>query len=394
MMTKRITFAQFSSAVRWKGALAPCLALCTLVLGLSGSAQGAKEASITTFDAPGAGTAAGQGTIGYEVTAAGTIMGYYIDSGNVAHGYLRSRSGAFTTLDAPGAGTSGGQGTFAYSITPAGAITGSYIDGNNEYHGFLRAKDGTFTTFEAPEACLCTGHGTFAGNINPMGTIAGQYADANIMYHGFVRSPDGAITTFDAPNAGTMAFFGTFLAITAGLNEAGAVVGYVLDANGVYHGFVRARDGNITTFDAPGADTTPFDFNGTLVGSINPGGATAGIYYDVNSVVHSFLRASDGTFVTFDAPGAGTTPFSFPAQGTFANNLNPASTITGDYVDANSVSHGYVRATNGVITTFDAPGAGTGAGQGTTPTYNDPSGGITGYYIDASGVNHGFLRTN
>jgi hypothetical protein len=370
------------------------VALCTLVLGLSGSAQGAKEAIITTFDAPGAGTAAGQGTIGYEVTAAGTIIGYYIDSGNVAHGYLRSRSGAFTTFDAPGAGTSAGQGTFAYSITPAGAIAGSYIDGNNEYHGFLRAKDGTFTRFEAPEACLCTGHGTFAGNINPMGTIAGQYADANIMYHGFVRSPDGAITAFDAPNAGTMAFFGTFLAITAGLNEAGAVVGDVLDANGVYHGFVRARDGNITTFDAPGADTTAFDFNGTFVGSINPGGATAGIYYDVNSVVHSFLRASDGTFVTFDAPGAGTTPFSFPAQGTFANNLNPASPITGDYVDANSASHGYVRATNGVITTFDAPGAGTGAGQGTTPTYNDPSGGIAGYYIDASGVNHGFLRTN
>jgi hypothetical protein len=40
-----------------------------------------------------------------------------------------------------------------------------------------------------------------------------------------------------------------------------------------------------------------------------------------------------------------------------------------------NVAHGFVRAPNGVITTFDAPGAGTGAGQGTFPGQNDPSGG-------------------
>jgi len=40
-----------------------------------------------------------------------------------------------------------------------------------------------------------------------------------------------------------------------------------------------------------------------------------------------------------------------------------------------NVAHGFVRAPNGVITTFDAPGAGTGAGQGTFPDQNDPSGG-------------------
>jgi hypothetical protein len=39
-----------------------------------------------------------------------------------------------------------------------------------------------------------------------------------------------------------------------------------------------------------------------------------------------------------------------------------------------NVAHGFVRAPNGVITTFDAPGAGTGAGQGTFPGQNDPSG--------------------
>lgn len=57
------------------------------------------------------------------------------------------------------------------------------------------------------------------------------------------------------------------------------------------------------------------------------------------------------------------------------------------------MNHGFVRASDGTITTFDVPGAGTLGGQGTFPVSNDPSNGITGYYIDASGVSHGFLRT-
>jgi hypothetical protein len=42
-------------------------------------------------------------------------------------------------------------------------------------------------------------------------------------------------------------------------------------------------------------------------------------------------------------------------------------------------------------TSFDAPGARTGAFQGTNPGGMNPSGAITGYYVDASNVIHGFL---
>ena len=44
------------------------------------------------------------------------------------------------------------------------------------------------------------------------------------------------------------------------------------------------------------------------------------------------------------------------------------------------------------ITTFDVPGAGTGFGQGTFPTAINPAGVITGYYLDAGSIPHGFLR--
>ena len=52
-MTNHIAFYQFCSAVRRKGALALCLALCLLGLALSASAQ---KPRFITFDAPGAGT--------------------------------------------------------------------------------------------------------------------------------------------------------------------------------------------------------------------------------------------------------------------------------------------------------------------------------------------------
>jgi hypothetical protein len=52
---------------------------------------------------------------------------------------------------------------------------------------------------------------------------------------GFVRTPDSAITTFDDPGAGTGLFQGT---TPSGINPAGAIVGYYLDASNVFHGFL------------------------------------------------------------------------------------------------------------------------------------------------------------
>ena len=79
-MTNHITFVQFWAALQRKGALALCLALC--VLGLAVSA-GAQKPTIITFDAPGAGTEAGQGTNACGITPEGAIIGWYVDGNNV-----------------------------------------------------------------------------------------------------------------------------------------------------------------------------------------------------------------------------------------------------------------------------------------------------------------------
>src|SRR5579871_3085940 len=64
------------------------------------------------------------------------------------------------------------------------------------------------------------------------------------------------IITIDAPGAGTGVAQGTgCFGCTFAINQWGVVVGTYLDANNVFHAFVRSADGKITTYDAPGADT-------------------------------------------------------------------------------------------------------------------------------------------
>src|SRR4029077_13037904 len=182
-----------------------------------------------------------------------------------------SRYGAITTFDIPGAGTGPGQGTFAGNINPAEAIAGRYVDAGDVAHGFLPAPNGTMPTCDAPNAGTGPGQGTFVFTglcLNPAGAIAATSVDASDVSHGILRAPDGTMTTFDAPGAGTGPFQGTF---TIATNTNGAITGWYVDQANVNHGFVRTSDGIISTFDVPGAGTGPFQ--GTSAQAINASGA-------------------------------------------------------------------------------------------------------------------------
>lgn len=186
------------------------------------------------------------------------------------------------------------------------------------------------------------------------------------------------ITTFDPPGE----VWGTY---PVSINSIGMITGYYKDASVVYHGFTRASDGTFIEFDAPGAGTG--QFQGTFALSINDGYSVAGYYEDANTVYHGFMFALDG-LTEFDAPGAGTAQ----NEGTTPMAINSANAITGFYQDKNMVYHGFLRTLDGTFTDFDAPGAGTGQNQGTRPTSINSAGAITGEYADANGVFHGFLR--
>jgi hypothetical protein len=72
-------------------------------------------------------------------------------------------------------------------------------------------------------------------------------------------------------------------------------------------------------------------------------------------------------------------------------SINLLGTVTGEFLDSSSAMHGFSRSPFGGFVTFDAPGAGTGAGQGTRPSTNNLEGVVVGWYVDANSLNHGFL---
>ena len=370
-----------------------CVALSTTTNNVSAGT------GIISFDAPGAATVSSPacapfcGTFAQAINAEGAIVGGYTDANVVGHAFLRKPNGQIISFDAPGADLGFGLdlGTVAMGINSSGVIAGQFVDSNNLFHGFVRFRDGSFTTFDAPGAGTTTGsfQGTIGNAINSAGVIAGSYFDNNNASHGFVRFRNGTITTFDAPGASTGAGQGT---AGIAINSKGDITGFFYDNNNAIHGFLRDRDGSFTTFDTPGAGTGALQ--GTFGLGINSEGDIGGTVHLANDVRHGFLRDHDnGTFTTFKVQGAGTSA----GQGTWGEVINNSGVIAGFYADRNTVFHGYVRHRDGTITKFDPPGTGTipssGAFQyGTQPIAINDAGAITGSDLDNNNVIHAFLR--
>lgn len=303
---------------------------------------------------------------------------------------------AITTIDALGAGTGIGYGTEGIAISPAGEIAGFYAGYSNVMHAYVRTKEGRITTFDAPGApskvsgtpfpTFGASPGTYAVGIDASGSVTGYVIDAANVAHSYLREPDGAITEFKVPGAGTGPGQGTF---AGNLSQSGTIAGSYTDASGMNHGFLRTRNGAVTEFDVKAAASGPgLGTTTAWAQCINPSGAITGYYMDNIGAVHGYVRAPGGIITTFDAPGAGTGA----GQGTYTWAINPAGATAGVSLDLNNVYHGLLRAADGKITLFDVKGAGTGAGQGTQAMGIDPAGEVTGYYTDASGVSYGFLR--
>lgn len=350
--------------IRSNALLAGVCILCLCAL-LARAQHPQNTPTYLAFDVPGAGTAPYQGTFATAINTSGAIAGYFIDQAGVDHGFVRFSDGTIRTFDAPGAGAA----TIPTSINRAGEVTGYYRDANNGYHGFVLAATGAITTFDA------AGVGTLGYGINDAGDVTGHYVDQSNASFGFVRHRSGTIDTFGAPGAGATFGLGTF---AVSINRS-AVAGYYIDANNLNHGFVRASDGSFATFEVPGAATGGLD--GTWVSDLSPQGLVIGSFVPAANTlaVQGFVRASDGTVTTFQAKGAAET---------HPQSINTVGDVTG-YWEGKGLFHGFVSRA-GTITSFEVPGA------DSTGTYaygiND-MGLVTGDYIDAKRVAHGFLRT-
>jgi sugar lactone lactonase YvrE len=369
------------------------LSLCLILAAAMPSRPQGSAGAFTTFEVPGAGKGAMQGTLPISINTGGSIAGIYIDPNSIMRGFVRAADGTISTFDVPNSAAA--TGTYPFSINAGGDIAGMYYGTKPAYHGFLRTADGKITTFDVPGASGATHRGSTAISINAAREITGFYTDDNAARHGFLRAADGKITTFDAPGAAADYQLGT---LPLSINSAGDITGTYSDANYIYHGFIRAANGAFTApIDMPNAAKSAGGPNmsnlaGTLPISINTKGDITGIYVDSKRVHHAFVIPAGGTASTFDAPNVGA---NLMISGTMPFSINSSGAISGTYVDINGILHGFLRASNGMLTSpIDAPGAATTGPSlmlGTLTGGSNDSGIITGAYSDANGVFHGYV---
>jgi hypothetical protein len=380
---------------------------------IHGFLRAASTGVITQLDVAGEDTGKMEGTFPVCINGSGEIAGDYsttiaTSSGtnSFSHGFVRSAgaTGTFTTFDAVPLPTTYGStnpGTFVISINASGEVAGFYIDGVGAEHGFLRDAAGTVTTFNPPNAATGSKQGTIVTGIDAAGDVIGAYTDASNAIHGFVRSAStGTITAIDAPGAGTATYQGTY---PDAFDAAGDIFGSFTDANNVVHGFVLPAGGTIATYDAPGAvssnalhSASSARLNSKLRQlaksyglSLKPRRPNSPLMKLRSVLARVGAVTSEGTGLL---NGNGPNPSGTASYGNLIlSSVAASGAIVGIYTDGNYVFHGYLRATNGSITSIDDPNAGTGTEQGTGALAINASGMIAGTYADSNSMLHGFL---
>ncbi len=339
----------------------------------------------------------GQGTRPSSINKFGAVAGWYWDGGGTLHGFLRTPGGAYVILDAPGAGVASGQGTAPCCINAAGQIAGTEIvpipgDPYGVYYrGFVRALDGTYTVFDLPWSGTSAGEGPIMTAFTERGDVAGEYFGPDLALHGFVRNADGTFERFDAPDAGRGEgwnyYFGTYV---AAMNDRGFVAGTSAFRGGS-EGYERSSDAGFKTLKAPGAVFTEGQ-------SINLAGSAVGDYVGDDVVSHGFLGSANGDMTSFDVPAAGKAqlPHAFYMAGTYPTSINRVGEIAGSYIDADAVSHAFLRTRHGGIVGLTIPEASTTmispfVPAGTMALQVSDRGAVVGYYTDANDVDHGFV---
>jgi hypothetical protein len=157
-------------------------------------------------------------TIPLGINNAGDFVGTEILSDGTQPAFL-SLSGIVTTFAVPGA-----TATLAYQLNKGAEIIGYYVDSSGIIHGYTRDHKGNLTF----PIDVAGSTGTLLLGNNDSNWGVGRYTDASGATHGLFFTSTGNILTFDYPGS-------TFTSLT-GINKGGFVSGYYLDAAGIAHG--------------------------------------------------------------------------------------------------------------------------------------------------------------
>jgi uncharacterized membrane protein len=141
--------------------------------------------TITSFSVPGALL-----TLAYEINNSNQlVVGYYIDSSGIPHGYFRDANGALHFPIDP----SGSTATILFGLNNRNWVVGRYADSSGVTHGLFFVPPNKFFTFDYPGSTF-----TSLNGINAQGFICGRYNDASGIAHGFLARVTGTPPTEEA----------------------------------------------------------------------------------------------------------------------------------------------------------------------------------------------------
>ena len=117
------------------------------------------------------------------------MVGYYIDSSVVLHGYYRDANGALHFPIDP----TGSVATILFGDNNRNWVVGRYADASGVTHGLFFVPPNNFFTFDFPGSTF-----TSLNGISSQGNITGRYVDASGIAHGFIARVRGTPPTKEA----------------------------------------------------------------------------------------------------------------------------------------------------------------------------------------------------
>jgi hypothetical protein len=241
------------------------------------------------------------------------VVGYYVLTVNVVHGFLRHSNGTVDKIDPPGSVTS-----CPRALTDNGVIAGVFTSADGKAHAYI-LKNGVYKTIDYPGAVSTT-----IADMNSSGDAAGNWIDSQANVHGYLLSGSGRFTSVDPPGAVT--------AQVTSIDAHGNITGFYTNAGGRKLGFMRAQNGIFQTLAPPrstSADAVGFLNNGAVVGMASiqstPGALSFNSY-------GAYIWESKGDYVSVSLKYA---------KVTVVKGSNASGWAAGLYVDQSDTPHAF-----------------------------------------------------
>ena len=333
--------------------------------GLPGTLVGTFQEGLKPFQVPGS-----VSTDGYNINQDGSIVGHYDTADGRRHGFIArpitDSDGPVIVESVPAPTPDELNYTFE-SINVPGvdflALTAS--SDFEDYAGYTRNADGkevaftlisgVFTTYDFPDSQKT--HFYALGND---GKAAGHYQDSDGLFHGVILE-NGELTQYDFPNSVQTEIYGIS-------DTTGAITGNFTDDAGIRRGF---SGGEI--IEALDASETYADF-------VNASGRTVGSFVDADGVYHPYMRTLEGRFIPLELPGARTFEYFFIHGINDIGVLVSRSKRFGDIprTSVGSLQHG--------LRPLQFPGSVITEGWNINQDHS-----VVGHYDTADGRRHGFI---